>query len=622
VTGIISNYYKMTFFGTRLAYTPNRYKKGDIMIHKSIYLSILAAVLSLNSITEAQSTPIEITNQVITRTAQNQNTVSVRLSKNLFRTETQQVPYTVQVPYQETETYIEQVPYTVSVPYQDTETYYEQVPYTERVPYTEYVTDYRHEYQCHNVTRYRREHQCRNVTDYRRECRSEQKCYLVPGEPGQCRDVQECGTNVHGQPICKTKRVCDPGSGPQQRCENQQVCHNEPYTRQECSMVDVPYTDRECATVQVPFQREITKYRDETRYRQEARTRTVTKYREETRYREETKTRTVTKYRTEERCCKTESRQVFDRQLQYQVAVNFPQEALLNQNESESLTISLTSSEPGTISIQQNVSALYGYKIISQNASGEVINVQLGLIPLFNEKNAGADSIKNLSIMFSRQSERFSIQFTDKISHPKVQTQTQIEVLDLITNELIEVLSPIALGNGEFSATMQTQLNINTKIKAVLKVQRLGRVLNQGQVSFTQEAKYDKRTITTEDLVVLSDSSKVTLTAPITIGMSSYLKLVDTTEEIEKVQTTYVLSLFAVKNGQFKAINTPQTITRSQAIAANGEVTLARLLGKSAANILKPGQRLKAQIAVSRQIQNSEIGQPTPFTVVADIVIQ
>ena len=592
------------------------------MIQKTITLSILAAVLSVSLTTVAQSTPQEVTSQSVTHTAQNQNSIAVRLSKNIFRTETEQVPYTVQVPYQETETYTEQVPYTVSVPYQDTETYYEQVPYTERVPYTEYVTDYRDEYQCHDVTRYRREQQCRNVTDYRRECHNEQKCYLVPGEPGQCHDVQECGTNVHGEPICKTKRVCDPGSGPQQRCENQQVCNNVPYTRQECSMQDVPYTDRECSNVRVPYQREVTKYRDETRYRQEPHTRTVTKYRDETRYREETKTRTVTKYRTEERCCKTESKQVFDRQLQFQVNVSFPQEVVLNANESESLTIALTSTSPGAVSVTQNSSALYGYKIVSQSSSGEAINVQLGLTPLFNDQNAGVSSIQNLAIIFSQQTGHFTVQFADKISHPKVQTQTSIEIRDLATNALIEEITPLALGNGQFSAVVQSQLNINTKIKAILKVQRAGSVLTNGQIAFTKEIVYDKRTITSEDIAVLSDSTKVTLTAPITAGMSSYLKLVDTTEQIDKIQTTYILSLFAVKNGSLKAINTPQTISRDQANAANGEVTIARLLGKTAGSILTPGQKIRVQIAVSRKVQDSQVGQPTPFTVVADIVIQ
>lgn len=583
---------------------------------------IIAVALSTCTIAVAQSTPPETPSQLITRNSQNQNSITTRLSKNIFRTISEQVPYTVQIPFDETETYVEQIPYTVQVPYQDTETYTERIPYTERVAYTDYETDYRDEYQCHNVTRYRNEQRCRNVTDYRRECRTERNCYLVPGEPGQCRNVEECGTNVHGERICKTRRVCDPGSGQQQRCENQQVCNNVPYTRQECSMEQVPYTDRECSNVRVPYQREITRYRDEIRYREETRTRTVTKYRTETRYREETRTRTVTKYRTETRCCKTETRQVFDRQLQYQVTLQFPQAAQLTESESEKLSISLVSTEPAQISITQNDSALYGYKILSQNNSGEIINAELALKPLFDEQTAGMNSIQNLNVQYSHQTGLFQVSFTDKFNHPKVQTLSQIEIKDLITGSTIEETTAIALGNGLFSAVVKTALPINTKLKAILKVQRTGPVLQEGQISFIKETNYDKRTITPQDIENLSDSSKVILSAPNDRGLNSYLKLIDTTEQIEKVQTTYVLSLFAVRNGSLKSINTPQTITREQAQAASGEVTLARLLGKNASSILKPGQQIRAQIAVSRKALESEVGQPRAFIVSTDLVIK
>lgn len=326
-----------------------------------------AVILTTTLVARAQNAPAEQTSAQLTRLASAPNSGMVTLSKNLFRTETVQVPYIEKVPYQETETYVEQVPYTVSVPYTETVTDY-------RDEYRcETVTNYRDEYRCENVTRYRDEQRCDNVTRYRQECRQQQECHLVPGNGGQCRQVEECGTNAQGQPICKTRTVCDGDSGPQQRCENRNVCENVPYTDrvcrtervpyydQDCRNVRVPYTEQQCHNVRVPYQHEVTKYRDETRYRSE------------------TRTRTVTKYRDEQRCCRAEQRQVFDRQLQFQVHVNFPIEAVLNQGESERLLVRLESAQPATVSVQ-STSGKYSYTIANQLASGEQVNVDLALV--------------------------------------------------------------------------------------------------------------------------------------------------------------------------------------------------------------------------------------------------
>jgi hypothetical protein len=340
--------------------------------HSSFFAALkgiaLATILTTTLAAQAQNAPVEQTTAQLIRQASSQNSGTVTLSKNLFRTETVQVPYIERVPYQETETYVEQVPYTVRVPYTDYETDY-------RDEYRcETVTKYRDEYRCENVTRYRDETRCENVTRYRQECRQQQECHLVPGNPGQCRQVQECGTNAQGQPVCKTRTVCDGGSGPQQRCETKNVCQNVPYTDrecrtervpyydQECRTIRTPYTDQECRNIRVPYQREVTKYRDETRYRSE------------------TRTRTVTKYRDEQRCCRPEQRQVFDRQLQFQVRVNFPVEAVLNAGESERLIVRLESAQPAIVSVQAT-SGKYAYAIANQSASGEQVNVDLALVP-------------------------------------------------------------------------------------------------------------------------------------------------------------------------------------------------------------------------------------------------
>ena len=555
-----------------------------MIIIKRILPIFIAAVAAFNINNVAVAAPAEQTTQVVTRTA-NTNQAVARLSKNLYRQEQVQVPYTVQVPYQVTETYEVQVPYTVEV------------------PYTDYVTDYRTEYRCHDVTRYRNERRCENVTDYRRECRNEQKCYLIPGEPGQCRDVTECGTNSQGQQICKTRRVCDGAGQPQQRCETQQICNNVPYTRQECRDHQVAYTDRECRNEQVAYQKEVTRYRNETRYRTETRTREVTKYREET------------------KCCKTETQTVFDRQLQFQVVVSFPQDAVLSGSESESLKVTLTSAQPGQVAVTI-VNSVYGYKVISQSQSGEVINVQLGLTPLFDSSNAATSSLKGLQVVYAPLSDKFVVSFTDSISHSKVQTVSEIEVRDLTTDALIEQGPATTLANGKTGLVVQTQLPSTTKVRAIVKTTRAGVVVAQGQLSFTSTAIYDRRVLTSEDIEILSDSSKVQLIAPNQQGVNASIKLTDSTEQFAEVSTKYVLSLFEIKNGKARAINTPQTVTREQAQAANGEVTIATLLGSKASSILKTGTLIRAQIEVKRKVSASGLNDPRSFSVTTDLVIQ
>lgn len=551
---------------------------------KTILPLFIAAIAAFNLNTIAVAAPAEQTTQAVTRAA-NSNQAVARLSKNLYRQEQVQVPYTVKVPYQVSENYEVQVPYTVEV------------------PYTDYETDYRNEYRCRDVTRYRTDRRCENVTDYRRECRNEQKCYLIPGEPGQCRDVTECGTNAQGQQICKTRRVCDGNGQPQQRCETQQVCDNVPYTRQECRDYQVPYTDRECANEQVPYQKEVTRYRNETRYRTETRTREVTKYREET------------------KCCKTETQKVFDRQLQFQVVIAFPQDAVLAANESETLKVTLTSAQPGQVDVSI-INSVYGYKVISQSQSGEIINVQLGLTPLFDASNAGASSLKGLAVVYAPLSDKFVVSFTDSISHSKVRTESKIEVRDLATDALIEQGVATILANGKMGLMVQAQLPSTTKVRAVVNTTRAGIVVAQGQLSFTSTAIYDRRVLTSEDIEILSDSSKVQLTAPNQQGVNASIKLTDSTEQFAEVSTKYVLSLFEIKNGKARAINTPQTVTREQAQAANGEVTLAKLLGSKASSVLKAGATIRAQVDVKRKVSASGLDDPKSFNVTTDLIIQ
>lgn len=423
----------------------------------------------------AASAPSEVTSIALKRTATSANPAVVSLSKNLFKTESYEAPYEVQVPYQATENYTVEIPYqttedyTVQVPYQTTEQYTESIPYEVSVPYTDYETDYRYENQCNNVTR------------YRNECHNEQRCYIVPGDSGSCHDVQECGTNALGQQICKTRQVCGGGSGPQQRCDNQQVCNQVPYYEQECHQVNVPY------------RREVTKYRNETRYRSETRTRTVTKHRTETRTREVTKTRTetrqreVTKYRTEEKCCVTKTRQVFDRQLQFQVSVNFPQNATLADKEVETLTVSLVN-EAGQVSVIAK-DTVYGYSIANQSVSGATVLVDLAIAPKYNLDNAGPSTIKDVLVDYSTTYKKHRITFSDSFKAAKVASAYEIVIADEAGNQIEVLAAGKADSKGKIVTRIATDLPKKTKIVATIKVKRVSQQILDGALEFSVVGK-------------------------------------------------------------------------------------------------------------------------------------
>ncbi len=396
-------------------------------------LSTITKALLLSACLFTQSTfaqdakgaePVENKVAQISRTAASGNTLTGSLSKNLFRTETYDAPYTIQVPYEATETYTENIPYQVEV------------------PYTDYITEYRQEYRCRNVTR------------YRQECHNQQRCYTVPGSPGQCRMVEECGVNVHGQRVCKTRQVCDGGSGPQQRCDTQQVCSN------------VPYTDQQCAYENVAYQTPVTRYRTETRYRQETRTRIVTRYRDEV------------------KCCRPATREVFDKQLQYQVSVHFPQNSDLLAGESELLNINLISADENSAHVGlQNINSVFTYVIASQSVTGATINVELAMVPKFDLNNAGISSIQNLLLQFVKPPKKFQLSFNDTILSSRVNTTYKVIVTDEAGNKVEEQsLAPTA--NGVITAILNNVTDKKAKIKATIQVLRSGILVSNSQIAF------------------------------------------------------------------------------------------------------------------------------------------
>lgn len=591
----------------------------------SLLKAILTVTCLLSMHAQADSAPAEKNSAQIQRNATSANPITLGLSKNLFRNEDYQAPYTVQVPYQATESYTVEIPYqaeetyevqvpyqvdesyTVQVPYEDTETYTENVPYTENVAYTDYETDYRNEYRCQNVTR------------YRQECHNDRQCYLIPGTGGDsCRDVEECGTNAQGQPICKTRRVCDGSTAPQQRCEDKQICQNSPYTEQEC------------ANVQVPYQRQVTRYRQETHYRQETRTRSVTRYRNETRTRTvtknrtetrshtvtktrtETRTREVTKYRDEVKCCVTKTRQIFDRQLQYNVNVVFPQDAVLAENETETLTIGLVSADANTAVVKVDVgNSIYGYKVANQTTAGASIQVELAISAKYDLANAGVSSIQNLRIDFLSSAQKFQVSFVDSLKSSHVHSSYALVISDLASGALIEELPVSALANGQLGAVLTTVLDSKSKIKALLKVKRSGVLVAGSEIGFETSVNFEKRTLQNEDVASLSVAKNISGQL-VGEGLESALLISDLTAEFADVTTEYTIYLDLKSGGTSKPLN-KASFTREQIKTSGQAIKLADVIKSSSAikSALSKGQTLSFDLIAVRKGASSVLGSKT-----------
>ncbi len=456
----------------------------------------------------------------VTRTMSEGLKIEAILDKAIFKTESYQDSYTVEVPYQATETYEVQVPYTATetyeeqVPYETQETYTERVPYQERVAYTDYEEYWEREEVCHNNTR------------YEQQCRDEQLC---EPRPGQCRVVRECSPDGRQ---CKEREVCDRG---ERECRTVRNCR------------DVPVTERECRTENIRKTRPVTKYRYETSYRDELRTRTVTQYRSETRqrqvtkYRTETRQRVVTKYRTEERCCKTYTREVFDHNWTLPVVVEFPTKAELLIGESEEFNLELAgteSSPQATLKFQKQV---FQYKVISAQLIAGKFHFVLDAEEPLSADNAGAGTVTQMALKFSA-GQAFLV-FDELILNQRVHTQYQVT----LTKENGEVLSQ----SFEQDLKLKKQklllgaLEAKGRYQVALEIKRSGTLLKEKEISFSAAFLYEKKGVTEDDLASLSDKSlvRVELFEATQLGV---IEVIDETLMDDSIETIYKPVIWSV----------------------------------------------------------------------------
>lgn len=170
------------------------------------------SALALLSATFASADPADLGEIVITRNASSELTLRGKLLKNEYRYVEREITEWIDVPY------------TVEVPYQDLETYYEL------------------EYQCRPV--------------HREQCSREQRCTNETVVTPVCRDLERCSSTT-GQ--CHVERVCKDEVKSYPRCTTVPVCRT--YTENVCGYVNV------LRSRYVTRYRTETRYRQEQRTR-------------------------------------------------------------------------------------------------------------------------------------------------------------------------------------------------------------------------------------------------------------------------------------------------------------------------------------------------------------------
>jgi hypothetical protein len=526
---------------------------------RNLTLAALAATalgLAGAAIADQQSLEVE-------RTAKQPSQLRVNLSKDVYRQESYQDSYTVDVPYQEEETYTEQVPYT------DTETYTEQEPYQETQNVCRDVTDYEHQCQneqvcqdvpkqecqneqlCQDVPKQecRNEQECRDVP--RQECHNEQQCQQVPRQ--ECHNEEQCENGQHGERNCRNEQKCETryenecrneqrcenrnerecNSVPrcethnERECRNEQKCtsHNERECRNEQKCVDIPHTRHEC------HDETVTKYRD------------VTKTREVTKYRDETRTRTVTKYRQEERCCETKYRDVFDHTYLAKLDVNFPAEATLDAGEREVFLAQLNGNDADAKVSFAPEKTLYGYgpADIQQRAIDQ-FEVTMKLVPKYKAADLGQASITKVALDVTG-APKFTM--NDAGGLPKVATTYDLQVVDPSSGAVLASLQKTGGAQTAISWDLPALSAALTRVHVKLAVARTGIVIDgpvqflwENDVPVQREQAYDPKPYLNKDLV---NSAGLTGKTP-----ALNFTFRDQTKVIPQVHTEYEVKLSVV----------------------------------------------------------------------------
>lgn len=489
----------------------------------ALFLATLVAMQSLAS--SAQAFFGERTQSSITRNAGSGLELATQLTKYEYR-------YVERV-----ERYIEQVPYYVEVPYEEEETYYT------------------HETRCENVPRDHQvcstERKCESVP--RTECTEQERCHSalavdhefdslvttvaardrrVPGHKRPSDGSKDRGSHgrpdrgggrgnggghsngggssggggghSHGGgnsggggsssgPTCNTVRVCR--TYHETECRNEQVCRTETRYEQECRSVAIPHT------------RIVTKYRTETHYRTEERERVVTDA-------------------------------VFDHSWTTDVVIEMPAESQLIDGEQESVIVTLRGSETAPDVDVAVDSPVFNYHVLDKQRNGAAIRVKLGLVARYSPEQLGRSTVSGLKLV-KHPGGSFSINFTDVGVVARTKTVYEAGLIDADTGEQVFGLSlEGAVGATDVAIPVNVPVADQHDHKIKLRVKREGIVLSS-PVDF--ELEVDQ--VAQLDPAIYIDKNGVREFAILGAGAGAELLFTDITPNDSKVDVSYELVL-------------------------------------------------------------------------------
>lgn len=564
---------------------------------------MLAVVIAMPS---AFAAPKELPAADVIRTPQNAAKIVTQLSENLYRTETYEDNYTVQVPYQEEEVY------------------YEDVPYQEWETYTEWEEYWDWERLCKDHTEWERRCENKRVCEpkFERRCEIKKICSVhVPGvianalfllyqaspsfaEPGggsgdngkwrrdrggnggggsggggnnrggnnenEEREKRNREERENRDRENRERENRDRENRERERREREERDRRDREDRDRRDREDRDRRDREdrerreeerrrrchkevCENVKVGetcTDKQICKDipRKERRCKDEhvRKTRPVSKQRLVTKYRSERRTRWVTRYRNETRCCVTKERQVFDRQVVANVEMKFSELATLETAEKETFRLKLINARTSPDIEVEGVSTIYSYQPEVTKVSDEQFVVEMNLIPTYKAADLGAQTLSGFKLMVVGKQLRLS--FEDKGVVKKADTSYQLHLLDPVTKaELFKATRDQETSNVRWDLNWTAA--VGAQVLVVLNVERNGIVID-GPVTFTseqsltveQEAPYNAAPYMDKNLV-----GKFSLSGQ---GANLVINFRDLTEAIPQVRTEYAYKvLLQTKTG-------------------------------------------------------------------------
>lgn len=361
----------------------------------------------------------------LTRNASSPQNITTQLSRDEYRYE------------ERIESYTEQVPYTIEVPYPDEKTYFvpetrcNDVPRIREVCHTEQRCEQVPRRECHDVTR---------CTQGRLELTPDVEAVALAAAPE--RDHAD-RPKPHPKPNCRTVQVCEIRN--ETVCRPARVCHNKTKIEHVCRVVQIPHT------------RIVTRYRTETHYRPEQRSRVVTV-------------------------------PVFDHTWSVGVNVVMPEQSTLQGNETESVFVALGGTEQAPEPQVRVESGIFNYNVLDTQREGNQFTVRLGLVAKFAPGDLGRQTVTGL--LFTKNSAGTFVRFHDAGVVARTNTRYQVEVLDQDLGQVVFSQDvPGHVGVQDVMVPIPDGLNDRHDHLIRLSVDREGIVLTQAESFQVEEVQ-------------------------------------------------------------------------------------------------------------------------------------